>query len=59
MSFNDFVHEYKLGNEATSNLKIYQVPLSLSLNDAGIYLRERPFPCAIGNVNLHPSEGIH
>ena len=25
MTFNDFIHKYKLKNEATKNLKIYQV----------------------------------
>ena len=60
MSFDDFVHNYKLGNKATSNVKIYQLLSSLSLNDVGIYLRDGPFESDIGIVNLHDTLGcIH
>ena len=59
MSFNDFVHKYKLKNKATSNIKIQQVLSSLSLNDVGIYLRDGSFSSDIGIVNLHPSKGTH
>ena len=58
MSFNDFVHKYKLKNEATSKIKFYQVFSSLSLNDIRIYLRDGPFKSDIGIVNLQPSKGI-
>ena len=38
MMYNEFNKEYKLKNNATSNIKIQQVLSSLSLNDVGIYL---------------------
>ena len=59
MSFKDFVLKYKLKKKATSNIKVQQVLPSLSLNDVGMYLRDRPFQSDIGIVNLHPSEGTH
>ena len=59
MSFNDFVKKFDLKNKATSNVKIQQVLSSLSWNDVGIYLRDRPFESDIGIVNLHPSKGTH
>ena len=59
MTFNDFVHKYKLKNKATSNIKIQQVLNSIGLNNVGIYLRDGPFKSDIGIVNLHPSEGSH
>ena len=59
MTFNEFVHKYKLKNIATSNIKIYQVPSSLGLSDVGIYLRDWLFLKDIGIVNLQPSKGTH
>ena len=59
ISFNDFVHKYKLKNKATSNIKIQQVLSSLSLNEVEIYLRDGPFSSDIGIVNMHPSKGTH
>ena len=59
MTFKDFVHEHSLKNKATSIIKIQQVLSSLSLNDAGIYLRDGTFESDIGIVNLHPSKGTH
>ena len=59
MTFNDFIKKYNLKNKATSNLKKQQVLSSLSLNDVGIYLRDRPFSIDIGIVNLHPPQGTH
>ena len=59
MTFNDFNKKYNLRNKPTSNLKIQQVLSSLSLNDVGIYLRDRPFESDVGIVNLHPSKGTH
>ena len=59
MSFNDFVHKYKLKNQATSIIEIQQVLLSLSFKDVGIYLRDGPFSTDNGGVNLHPSKGTH
>ena len=58
MSFKDFVHEYELKNKATSIRKV-QVLRSLSVNDFGVYLRDRPFSSDIGIVNLYPSRGTH
>ena len=37
MSFNDFVHKYKLKNKATSNIKKQQVLGFLGLHNVGIY----------------------
>ena len=59
MSFNDFVRKYILKNKATSNIKIQQVLLSISLNSVRIYLRDGPFESDIGVVSLHPSKGTH
>ena len=59
ITFNDFIQNYKLKNEAASNIKIQQVLLSLGLSDVGIYLRDGPFQYDKGIVNLHPSEGTH
>ena len=59
MSFNNFLHKYKLKNKATSNIKVQQVLSSLSLDDVGIYLRDGPFKSDTGIVNLHPSKGSH
>ena len=59
ITFNDFIKKYKYKNKPTSNIKIQQVLLCLSLNDVGIYLRDRPFKSDIGIVNLHPSKGSH
>ena len=49
MTFNDFVKKYNLKNKATSTIKIQQVLSSLSLNNAGIYLRDGPFESDIRN----------
>ena len=59
MTLNDFIKKYNLRNKATSNLKIQQVLLSLSLNDVSIYLRDGPFESDIGIVNIHPSKRTH
>ena len=59
MSFNDFVHEFELKNKATSNIKIYQVLSSLTLNDVGIYLRDGPFESDIGISNSLSFQGTH
>ena len=56
MSFNDFVCKHNLKNKTTSNINIQQVLSSVSLNDVGIYLQDRPFLGVIGIVNLHPSK---
>ena len=44
MSFNDFVHKYKLKDKATSNIKIYEILKKLGLDSkVGIYLRDGDF----------------
>ena len=50
MTFNDFIHKYKVKNIATSKLKIYQVLSSLCLSDLGLYLRDGLFSVHIGIV---------
>ena len=50
MSFNDFVHKYKLKNKATSKINLS----SIGLENVGIYLRDGPFSGDIGIANLHP-----
>ena len=59
MLFNDFVHENKLRNKATSNIKKQQVLSSSFLSDVGIYLADGPFSSDIGIINLHTSKGSH
>ena len=59
MSFNDFIHKYKLKNKATSNIKIQQVLSSQSLSDEWIYLRDGGFSSDMGIVDLHPSKRTH
>ena len=59
MTFNDFSHENKLKNKATSNIKIQQVLGSIRLDNVGIYLRDGPFKSDIRIVNLHPSKWTH
>ena len=59
MTFNDFVHKYKIKNKATSNVEIIHVLSSLSSNDIAISLRNGPFESHIGIVNLHPTKGTH
>ena len=59
MSFNDLIKKYKLKTEATSNIKIQQVLLSLSLNGVGVFLRDGPFTSDVGIVNLHQSKATH
>ena len=59
MLFNDFTHKYKLKIKATSNIKIQQILLSLSLNDVGIYLGDGQFSKDRGVVNSQPIQGTH
>ena len=59
MTFNDFIKKHNLKNKPTSNIKIQQILLSLSLKDVGIYLRDGSFSSVIGIVNLHPSKSTH
>ena len=59
MSFNDFIHKYKLKHKAISDIKIQRIFSSLALSDVRIFLRDGPFSNEIGIVNLHPSKGTH
>ena len=56
---NDFVHEYKLKNKATSDIKTYQVLSSIGLDIVKIYLKDGPYSSDIGVVNLHPTKRAH
>ena len=59
MRLNDFIEKCKLKNNATSNIKVYQLLSSLNLIDVGIYFRDGPFSSDVGIVKLHPSKGTH
>ena len=59
MTFNDFVKKDNLKNEATSNIKIYQILCSIGLDNVDIYLRDGPFSTDIKSVNIRPSERTH
>ena len=60
MTFNDFVHKYKLLNKATSNIKIYEVLKKIGQDSkVEICLRDGSLWTDIGIVNLHPSKGTH
>ena len=49
-----------LKNEATSNIKIYEVFKKIGLDsEVGIYLRDGNFSSNYGILNLHPSRGTH
>ena len=53
MRFNDFVEKYNLKNEATSNIKIYEVLKNIGLDTkVKIYLRDGPFESDIGIVKF-------
>ena len=49
-SFNDFVHNYKLKNDATSNREFYQVLSSSGLDNGDIYLENGPNSSNVGLV---------
>ena len=61
LSFNDFINRYKLKIKATTNKKNYQAFASAGIDnsDIYIYLKDGPFSCDIGIVNLHESEETH
>ena len=60
MAFNDFVDKHSLKNNATSNIKIYEVLKKIGLGSkVGIYLRVGDFFTSYGIVNLLPSRGTH
>ena len=60
MSFDDFVHKYKLKNKATSNIKKYEVLKKIRRDSKmGIHSRDGDFSTNYGKLNLHPSKGTH
>ena len=59
MSFNDFINKCKLKIKATTNKKTYQAFASIGIDNSDIYLKDGPFSCNIGIVNLHESEETH
>ena len=60
LTFSDFVRKHELKNEATSNIKIYEVLKNIRLDTkVSISLGDGPFSTDIGIVNLHPSKGSH
>ena len=59
MLFNEFIEKFNLKNKTTSNIKIQKVLTSIGLDNVNIYLKDGPFSCDIGIVNLHPSKGTH
>ena len=50
----DFIHKYKLKNEATSNIKIQSV-----CKDVDIHFRDGPCQSDAGIVIMHPKERTH
>ena len=56
-SFNDFVHNCKLRNKATSNEEIELVLSSIELDNVGVYLKDGPLSSDIGIFIIHPSKG--
>ena len=60
ISFNDFVHNYELKNNATSNIKIYGVLRKIGLHSkVGFYLKNGIFSTKYGILNIPPSKGTH
>ena len=58
LSFKEFVEKYGLKNEATSNVKIKEIPNELNI-PCGIYMRDDKFNTTSCIVNLHPTKGTH
>ena len=59
LSFKEFVEKYGLINQATSNVKIKEIPNILKLNSTGIYMRDDKFTTPSGIVNLYPTKETH
>ena len=60
MSFNDFIHKYKLKNKATNTLEKNEVLKKLGLDSkVKIYLKDGVFSTSYGLLNHHPSKGTH
>ena len=58
LSFEEFVDKYGLKNEATSDIKIQEIPNEIII-PCGLYLRDDKFTTPSGLVNLHPTKGTH
>ena len=58
LSFKEFVNEYGLKNEATSNVEIKEI-LKLMNTSCGIFMRDDKFITTSGIVNSHPTIGTH
>lgn len=58
LSFKEFVDKYGLKDEATSNVKIKEILVTLKIK-CGIYMRDDKFTTKSGIVNLHPTKGTH
>ena len=52
LSFKDFVKNYGLKYEATSNVKIKEILNELKI-PAAVYMRDDKFTTTAGTVNLH------
>ena len=59
MTFNDFVHKYKLKNKAATKIKVFQILSSTGSNNVGIYLRDGSFECDVRIFSFHPFRGSH
>ena len=64
LSFKEFIENYRLKNEAYSNVKIKEILNRLRASGelnipCGIYMRDDKFTTSSGIVNLHPSVGTH
>ena len=58
LSFKEFVNNYRLKKEATSNVEIKEI-LKLMNTSCGTYMRDDKFITTSGIVNLHPTKGTH
>ena len=59
LSFREFIENYRLTNEATSNVKIKEILKLITITECGIYMRDDKFTTPSGTVNLHPTKGTH
>ena len=64
LSFKEIVTKYGLKNEATSEVKIKEIPNELDIPyrrrfACEVYMRVDKFTTPSGIVNLHPTEGTH
>ena len=60
ITFSEFLSNSILIKQATSNMKLLQVPKKIALhNRKGIYMRDDVFSTSSVRIKLHPSEGTH